>query len=281
MTAIPVPYAPNAPTASTRRVALKLHSYERDLGFPLRREEEIVRRRVLMGAFTIAAALLLSGATTATASPLPAGSIFSINGWNPGGDALGCSTSGAVTDCSGSGATSGSGSFTVVNWNLHLDADPTVINFFALQNNLLVAQTFTITVVIPTAGSFGPPSTINGSIGGSITDTTGNGVQLTNFGTNSIYTALVDGSPVQTLLNNPQNYTAGAFGSQTFGPASFGPTVIGVGATSSIGIQVQFTLSPGDIASYTSVFTLVPEPGTLMLLAAGIAGLAHLGRRRA
>lgn len=240
-------------------------------------------RRVL-GALAAAAALIFSGATASFAAPLPAGSTFSINGWNPGGDALGCTVSVSdpdITDCSGSNATPGSGNFTVLNWNLHLDSDPTVLNFFALQNNLAVAQTFTITVIIPTAGTFGPPSTVSGSIGGSITDTTGNGATLTNFGTNSIYTALVDGSPVQTLLNNPQSYTTGAFGSQTFGPAGFGPTVVGYGATSTIGIQVQFTLSPGDIASYTSVFTLIPEPGTLMLVAAGIAGIAHMGRRRA
>ncbi|RIL07833.1 MAG: hypothetical protein DCC71_01770 [Proteobacteria bacterium] len=217
------------------------------------------------------------------AAPLPPGSVFSINGWNPGGDALGCSVSISdpnITNCAGSNATSGSGSFTVLNWNLHLDADPTVLNFFALQNNLATPQTFTITVSIPTAGSFGPPSVVSGSIGGSITDTTGNGATLTNSGTNSIYTALVDGSPVQTLLDDPQSYAAGAFGSQTFGPAAFGPTVVGYGATNSIGITVQFTLSPGDIASYTSVFTLIPEPGTMVLVAAGIAGIAGFGRRR-
>jgi hypothetical protein len=240
--------------------------------------------RDLLGAAAFAAAALLLGSMPAAAAPLPAGSTFSINGWNPGGDALGCTVSTSnpfVTTCSGAGATSGDGNFTVQSWNLTLDADPTVINFFAIQNNLAIAQTFTITVIIPTAGAFGPPSTVSGSIGGSVTDTTGNGATLTNFGTNSIYTALVDGSPVQTLLDDPQSYTAGAFGSQTFGPAGFGPAVVGYGATSTIGIQVQFTLSPGDLASYTSVFTLVPEPGTLLLFATGIAGLAHFGRRRA
>jgi hypothetical protein len=247
--------------------------------------EEVVQirvQRVLLGAIAAAAAIFL-GPMQALAAPFPEGTVFSINGWNPGGDALGCTVNADnqfITNCSGSNATPSSGNFTVQSWNLTLDQDPTVLNFFALQNNLAVAQTFTITVIIPTAGSFGPPSVVNGSIGGSVTDTTGNGATLTNFGTNSIYTALVDGSPVQTLLDNPQSYTAGAFGTQTFGPAAFGPTVVGYGATSSIGIQVQFTLSPGDIASYTSVFTLIPEPGTLMLVAAGIAGLAHFGRRR-
>ena len=237
-------------------------------------------RRVLTASLFLAAAAFLA-APAIQAAPLPAGSVFSINGWNPGGNALGCSTDGFVTDCSGTNAGPGSGAFTVTNWNLHLDSDPTVINFFALQNNLAVAQTFTITVSIPTAGTFGPPVTIQGSIGGSVTDTTGNGASLTSAGGNPIYTALVDNVSTQTLLNSPQSFSAGAFGSQTFGPASFGPTSLGIAATSSIGITVRFTLSPGDIASYTSVFTLIPEPTTLLLLASGLAGMAHFGRRRA
>jgi hypothetical protein len=106
-------------------------------------------------------------------------------------------------------------------------------------------------------------------------------VQLTSAAPTAIYTALINGSSVQTLLNDPQNYTAGAFGSQTFGPASFGPTSLGIVATSTIGIQVKFTLSPGDLASYTSVFTVVPEPATLAMIIAGLAGVAHFGRRRA
>jgi hypothetical protein len=238
-----------------------------------------VRIRILTAGLAIAAAAFL-GAPASQATPFPPGTTFSINGWNPGGTALGCSTDGDVTNCSGSNAGPSNGNFTVTSWNLHLDTDPTVVNFFALQNNLNVAQTFTITVLIPIS-TFGPPITVQGSIGGSITDANGNGVQLTSSAPTAIYTALINGSSVQTLLNDPQNYTAGSFGSQTFGPASFGPTSLGITATSTIGIQVKFTLSPGDLASYTSVFTVVPEPATLALVIAGLAGVAHFGRRRA
>lgn len=203
----------------------------------------------------------------------------SFNGWAPGTGALGCSTEGPVTDCAGTNASPGSNSFTITSWNLHLDADPTVINFIALQNNLATAQTFTITVQIPIAPAIGAPITIQGSVGGSATDVNGNTVSLTNS-TTSIYTALVDGLPVQTLLDSPQAYGAGAYGTAAFGPAAFGPIAAGVPATNSIGITINFTLSPGDIASYTSVFTVTPEPGTLLLVGSGIAGLVTFGRKR-
>ena len=88
-----------------------------------------MRIRILTASLAIAAAAFL-GAPVSQATPFPPGTTFSINGWNPGGTALGCSTDGAVTDCSGTNAGPTSGAFTVTQWNLHLDTVPTVINFF-------------------------------------------------------------------------------------------------------------------------------------------------------
>ena len=237
-------------------------------------------RSPLLRSFVVAVGCfgLVLGAAPAHSDPITDIQV-SFNGWAPGLPALGCSADGPVTSCSGTNATSGSGALTVTSWNLFLDADPTVYNFIAVQNNLNVAQTFTITVQIPITPAIGAPLTIQGSIVGGATDINSNGVTISNSGS-SIYTALIDGLPVQTLLDSPQSYSAGAGGSVGFGPAAFGPIADLTPATNSIGITINFTLSPGDIASYTSVFTVTPEPGTLLLVGSGIAGLVAFGSGR-
>jgi hypothetical protein len=47
-----------------------------------------------------------------------------------------------------------------------------------------------------------------------------------------------------------------------------------------IGIRLTFDLGPGDSGDIESRFQLVPEPGTLLLLGGGIAGLVMVGRSK-
>jgi hypothetical protein len=117
--------------------------------------------------------------------------------------------------------------------------------------------------------------TVNGAVPGSLSSIPGV----------PIYTALIDGAAFMTLLDDPQLVSAPAGDSANMGPASFGtpiPSLIGPAVTTSIGIELNFRLSPGDSAGFTSVFVVepVPEPSTFALLGAGLVGLVGLAVRK-
>jgi hypothetical protein len=108
-----------------------------------------------------------------------------------------------------------------------------------------------------------------------LTDTLGDGATMSPDGA-SIYSALYNGAPgtlFAGLLNN--SITAGSFSTVTasgnFGSASL------AGAVSDISSQWTFAVSAFDVASGTSVFTVIPAPGSFALL--GLAGLAIRRRR--
>lgn len=157
------------------------------------------------------------------------------------------------------------------SWELELDPDPFVFSDINLRNLTGSTQDFSIEVLLA-AAPVGAPSTMTGSVSGSVGDFTGNGAELRDFGGAALYEALVDGGTVRTLYDGPQAFIAGAGLTAGLPTQSFigesGPAVL-----SEIGIRNTFTLTPGDNAQLTSTFLIIPTPGSgaLMLAACVIS----------
>ncbi len=179
---------------------------------------------------------------------------------------------------------------TVTSWSSTYEIDPQVTNNFTVVNTTLVAQIFTVSVTSPIA-PVGPTSLMRGSIGITLTDEgpldvfseTDGSASLTSTLATAVYRAFLDGAPVQSLFPDAYSQTCALNNCSVTNNSSFGiPVRIGgPGASLTMGITVQFLLSPGDSASVTSVFNIipVPEPATAVTFGLGVLGLA-IARRR-
>lgn len=160
------------------------------------------------------------------------------------------------------------------------NADTIILNY-VVTNTTNATTTFTITNNALT--TIGSPTFITGSITGTVTDLNGNGatVGLAVDQFNNpipIYTGLIDGSSAKDLMTtNAASFTAGQFFSNNATPEFFVSLPAGP-VTQSIGITLTFTLTAGDSASFTSIFTVepIPAPAGLALL----GGVFAFGRRR-
>jgi len=168
------------------------------------------------------------------------------------------------------------------SWSMTFDSDPVISGTTAVTNlNLSNPVQFTLLFTLPT-GPIGPSTLSGGSVQGGLTDNTGDGATLTTAGTGTaFYQGLIDGAsdPARTLYADPQSFPAGVFLSGNVPNLAFGtpiPSLPSPAVTTNIGIRLDFILTPGDSASFTSNFVVVvPEPATGMLVALA----AH--RRRA
>lgn len=156
----------------------------------------------------------------------------------------------------------------------YLPGNYSVVNTTGSTQEYSVSFTGTLSVPLSQALA-------GGSLAGSVTDLGGDGAQLSAVSSSAIYTALVDGVEIAELLSAPFSVSADAFGSASIGPVSFGAPIPSqpVGpVNNNYQINLNFLLSSGDAASFTSdfVLTAVPAPGALALAGAASA----IGRRR-
>ena len=196
-----------------------------------------------------------SAAPTNTVTPVSSTTWTATGGWTAGGASV-----------SWTNNTQG--------WNPVTNSGFTSGNF-VVKNESASAQDYSITLGL--IGSAAGPLTISGSVGGQFLNTSFGLGSLTSSG--PLWAALVDGSPARNEFNNTLVF-AQPFQIVSLGNANFSGVVVPTLAVSDISIRLNFRMSAGSEASFTSTFAFqsVPTPGALALIT--LAGAVGQRRRR-
>jgi len=208
-------------------------------------------------------------------------------GWTVDGNAAG----GTLT---GSGLGAGVYSYSSVttgdtfeiNWSFLVTDNGADGGFEILASTLGITNTgdadsvFGLDIILPVDLGVGN-AFYGGSIGGSITGGEFGGLLSTVDGNTALWTAMVDGNFLASLVDAPFELTSGAFGSADLEGASFGdpiPSLEAAAAQESMSLHLDFVLGAGTTFAVTSNYVAqIPAPAGLALL--GVAGLARRRRR--
>lgn len=145
-------------------------------------------------------------------------------------------------------------------------------------------QSFSLLMTLPIAGVIVTPQE-RGSITGTVSDIFGDGATLSAPDGSRIYTPGIDGADEASgfLMNDPFSQSAGPFLSALVGPAEFGmpvPVPASQDVDAGISLQLQFDLTPGDSASFSLAFEVMPVPGPGAVALLGALGVLGVRRRR-
>ena len=240
-----------------------------------------MRYPIWAGAAVVASSLLGAQATQAAVVSLEI-----IAGSDPltrttlatlGNSELGCdgSAGSASNNCLG-GAAPGAvaleesfswagGTFDLDSWDVDVEVNPLISAGFSVTNNTAATQWYTMIFSIGISPSITPTSLIGGSAAFTVTDANNDGATISapGMGPQAMYTALIDGLPVQTLFDAPFSLSPIFNGASNSANDFFGlpgPNQPGPQALSTIGLRVDFLLSAGDRATFSGNFDVEPVP---------------------
>ncbi len=172
-----------------------------------------------------------------------------------------------------------------MTFDITADPDPFVNAVVGVTNNSPVTQVYVFTISLPIFPALPSPTLSGGSTTAGLTDANGNGsATLSALPALSMYLGMIDGVGVLPLLPpGPGALTIGPggipFSSVSTSVNAVPPAVPTGAALSFISIRHAFSLSPGDLAAFTSAFVVIPdnipEPATLALLGGGMLMLAR------
>lgn len=169
-----------------------------------------------------------------------------------------------------------------LQWDLVANPDPYLTGTISVLNFSGATQNFTLSYIQPVSPAFAGPTNSRGSIEISVQDFFNSGAaQLTTAGSLPIYQPMIDGVNQPNTLLNTANLVVSSQGGIAGLVSSFGPVYGGPAIANDIGVVVNFSLTNLDLASGTVYYEVVPEPASLVIMAAGMVafGLA-LARRR-
>ncbi|MEM6654227.1 MAG: hypothetical protein AAF596_00345 [Planctomycetota bacterium] len=179
--------------------------------------------------------------------------------------------------------TSGSRLWDVTSLSISGNVDPIVFLSFSVTNTASTPTLITFVTTLPT-GPVGPATVFGGSVSGTLLDTDPNSAELSPGPSGFVYEGNIDGNVVLSLLDDSTSVTLPATAASI--PTEIvglpGPTLPGPAVSSTIGLTLEFLLSPGDTATFGASFVVeaVPEPTTCVLALVTAGSMAGMRRRR-